>query len=167
MHQKQHTILHISNCCFPNIKALLNKYDLNLILVDHNLDIPGSYWGDSEAGLISNNIYVRNDTPVHSMLHESCHFICLDDQRRKNLDTDAAGDYDEENAVCYLQIILSDLIPEMGRQRMLQDMDSWGYTFRLGSAKKWFEEDANDAFSWLLSEKIIDKNSQPTFKVRL
>jgi len=167
MHQKQHTILLISNCCFSNIKALLNKYDLNLSLVDNNLDIPGSYWGDSEAGLISNNIYVRNDTPVHSMLHESCHFICLDEQRRNNLDTDAAGDYDEENAVCYLQIILSDLIPEMGRQRMMQDMDSWGYTFRLGSAKKWFEEDANDAFSWLLSEKIIDKNSQPTFKVRL
>jgi len=167
MHLNQNTILLISDCCFYNIKALLGKYNLNLILVDNNLDIPGSYWGDSEAGLISNNIYVRNDTPVHSMLHESCHFICLDDQRRKNLDTDAAGDYDEENAVCYLQIILSDLIPEMGMQRMMQDMDSWGYTFRLGSAKKWFEEDASDAFDWLLAEKIIDNNKQPTFKVRL
>ena len=31
---------------------------------------PGSYWGDSEAGLRGNALYVRADTPLHSLLHE-------------------------------------------------------------------------------------------------
>jgi len=159
-------VLRISDCDAENIKYLLKKYSLNLHIEADNTEIPGSYWGESEAGLISNNVYVRRDTPIHSMLHETCHYICMDSQRRENLDTDAAGDYDEENGVCYLQIILSDLIPEMGQKRMMQDMDSWGYTFRLGSAQKWFEEDAKDAFNWLVTYQIIDTNKKATFNVR-
>ncbi|MEN8665609.1 MAG: hypothetical protein ABF356_11695, partial [Polycyclovorans sp.] len=31
--------------------------------------IPGSYWGDEEAGLIGDRLHVRPDTPVHSLLH--------------------------------------------------------------------------------------------------
>ena len=30
-------------------------------------------------------------------------------------------------------------------------MDAWGYTFRLGSARAWFENDADDAFAHLAS----------------
>ena len=66
----------------------------------------------------------------------------MDAGRRRGLDTDAGGDYDEENAVCYLQILLADELPGFGRARMMADMDAWGYSFRLGSAQAWFERDA-------------------------
>ena len=44
------------------------------------------------------------------------------------------------------------------------DMDRWGYTFRLGSAKAWFENDAEDAYQWLIDHNIIDTRKQPTWK---
>jgi hypothetical protein len=133
------------------------------IVTDQN--IPGSFWGDEEAGLIANKLYARLDTPIHSILHEVCHYICMDEQRRMHLDTNAEGDYDEENAVCYLQILLADEIPEMGRLRMMQDMDAWGYTFRLGSSKTWFEQDAEDALQWLKHFQLLDQQ-KPSFQLR-
>ncbi len=161
--------LHV--LCVKNINSvylnnLLSKYNLTLNTVDQNTDIPGSYWGDSEAGLIANQVYVRHDTPIHSLLHETCHYICMDKHRREQLDTNAEGDYDEENAVCYLQILLANELAEMQSLRMMQDMDSWGYTFRLGSAQQWFESDAEDAKQWLLRYQLIDENQQPTFNLR-
>ena len=111
--------------------------------------IPGSYWGEPEAGLIGNTLYAREDTPVHSVLHESCHYLCMDPGRRRTLHTDAGGDTLEECAVCYLSITLSDRIPGFSRERMLADMDEWGYSFRLGSARAWLESDAEEARSWL------------------
>lgn len=153
---------------FNQIKArdlsdLLNRYHLNIQLVDNNAPIPGSFWGDSEAGLIHNNLYLRGDSPIHSALHESCHYICMDEDRRQQLDTNAGGDTDEENAVCYLQILLADELPWMGKNRIFTDMDSWGYSFRLGAAKAWFETDADDARDWLFQFGLIDANAQPTF----
>lgn len=112
-------------------------------------DIRGSYWGEAEAGLVGNRLIVRADTPVHSALHEACHFICADAGRRAALHTDAGGDDVEECAVCYLQIVLADRLPGFSRERMLADMDAWGYSFRLGSARAWFENDADDARDWL------------------
>lgn len=134
--------------------------------VTDDAHIPGSFWQPPEAGLIDDTLYVRNDTPVHSALHEACHYICMDQERRKGLDTDAGGDYEEEDAVCYLQILLAEHIPEMGPQRMCVDMDSWGYSFRLGSAQAWFDSDAEDARGWLIKYDIIDDKGRPTFKTR-
>jgi hypothetical protein len=160
-------VLNIADCKIKNIKSLLNQFNLNLELITSNsTSIPGSYWGDSEAGLISNTVYVRPDTPIHSLLHETCHYICMDDIRRQVIDTNAEGDYDEENGVCYLQILLADDIPEMGRSRMLQDMDSWGYTFRLGSAKAWFEGDAEGALQWLKTHHIVDGFEEVSYELR-
>ncbi|MDH5369898.1 MAG: hypothetical protein OEW99_07725, partial [Gammaproteobacteria bacterium] len=93
------------------LQNLLKPYSIQVQFVANTEAIPGSFWGDSEAGLIRNNLYVRAKTPVHSALHEACHYICLDSKRRNNLDTDAGGDYDEENAVCYLQILLAAKLP--------------------------------------------------------
>ena len=39
----------------------------------------------------------------------------------------------------------------------MEDMDDWGYTFRLGSAKKWFEDDAEDARSWLVERNLLNQ----------
>ena len=160
-------VLIVSDCEFKSIQDLLHKYSLKLQLISDTTSIPGSYWGDSEAGLISNTIYVHNDTPIHSLLHETCHYICMDNERRTTIDTNAEGDYDEENGVCYLQILLADNIPEMGQSRMLQDMDTWGYTFRLGSAEAWFNNDADDALAWLKNYKILDCSGTLSYDLRM
>ena len=123
--------------------------------------IPGSYWGDSEAGLVRNVLYARSDTPLHSVLHEASHFICMTPERRAGLDTDAGGDDAEECAVCYLQLLLAGALPQFGFERACNDMDEWGYSFRLGSTRSWFEQDAEDARLWLLAAGIIDADGKP------
>jgi len=128
--------------------------------------LPGSYWGDSEAGLRANVLYVRADTPLHSLLHELSHYVCMSPARRASLDRDAGGDDAEECAVCYLQILLADELPVLGRERMFADMDAWGYTFRLGSSRAWFEQDAADARDWLRENGLIDDRLRPTFRLK-
>ena len=135
---------------------------MELSLVAPDEVIPGSYWGDSEAGLRGDRLYARLDTPIHSILHEACHYICMAPERRAGLDQDAGGDDLEESAVCYLQVLLGDELPGVGRQRLLEDMDVWGYSFRLGSTRAWFEGDADDARAWLREHGLIDSGGRPT-----
>jgi len=82
--------------------------------------------------------------------------------RRAVLFQDAGGDFAEENAVCYLQILWADLLPGTNRVQLMQDMDTWGYSFRLGSTRQWFESDADDARLWLLERKMISAAGEPT-----
>jgi hypothetical protein len=49
---------------------------------------------------------------------------------------------------------------------MFADMDAWGYSFRLGSARAWFERDAEDARDWLIARGLIDSNDAPTWRCR-
>ena len=148
------------------LELLLDRYGLELTLVAPGEVIPGSYWGEREAGLIGSKIYARLDTPLHSVLHEGAHFICMTIERRAGLDTDAGGDDAEENGVCYLQILLANVLPKVGRDRMCRDMDEWGYTFRLGSAAAWFGEDAEDARQWLIDHGLIDVECRITYRGR-
>lgn len=149
------------------LTELFQRYTLETKFVSPGEDLPGSFWQPPEAGLIGNTLYIRDDTPVHSALHEACHYICMDQARRQLLDTNAGGDYEEENGVCYLQILLADHIEAMGRARMFSDMDAWGYSFRLGSAQAWFESDAEDAVEWLQQHHIIDAQQTITFRLRM
>jgi hypothetical protein len=149
-----------------DLELLLDRYGLELTLVAPGEVIPGSFWGEREAGLMGAKLYARLDTPVHSVLHESAHFICMTPERRAGLDTDAGGDDAEENAVCYLQILLAASLPQVGRERMCRDMDAWGYSFRLGSAAAWFAEDAADAREWLIRRQLIDAKERLTYAVR-
>ncbi len=155
MNSSEKTVLCLKDVDFERTAEFISSLGLILTRVENKQIIPGSFWGDREAGLKGNVLFARDDTPLHSILHESCHFICMDEGRRAALDTDAGGDYDEENAVCYLQILLSDKIQGFGRNRCMEDMDHWGYSFRLGSAKAWFEEDADDALRWLLTRDLL------------
>jgi hypothetical protein len=158
--------LLFKECNQTALAQLLSQFGLRIKKVPDSESIPGSFWGDEEAGLISDCLMVRADTPVHSVLHEACHFICMDHGRRQCLHTNAGGDYDEENAVCYLQILLSADLPDMGRDRMFADMDLWGYSFRLGSAQTWFNKDAADARDWLIQNGIINTKGIPKRTVR-
>ena len=135
--------------------ALLARYGLRLHRIDDDAPIPGSFWGEPEAGLIGCDVYARDDTPVHSVLHEAAHLIVMPAERRASIHTDASESVEEEDATCALQILLADALPGVGRARLMDDMDAWGYTFRLGSARAWFESDAEDAIAFLARRGLI------------
>lgn len=149
------SVLRISDTGVDCLRSLFSVHGLGVELVELDLDIPGSHWGEDEAGLVKNTLYARLDTPVHSVLHEGCHWLLMDELRRQALHTDAGGTMMEENAVCYLQILLADALAGVGSARMMSDMDAWGYSFRLGSTKAWFDNDAEDALAYLSKQAII------------
>lgn len=151
------TVLRLHEVDFDELADFLSCWSLQLVVCAKDQPIPGSFWGDDEAGLIKNRLFAWPDTPLHSIFHEASHFICLDEVRRLNLHTNAGSDVAEENAVCYLQILLAKTYRPMGFEKMVADMDSWGYSFRLGSSRRWFYEDAEDARNWLLQNHLIDE----------
>jgi hypothetical protein len=156
-----HSVLRIADIDNALIEALLTRHGLSLVRVADGEGIPGSFWGDDEAGIIGNTVYVRSDTPVHSLLHEAGHLIVLPPERREEVHTDATDSIEEEDAVCYLQIVLGDTLPGVGRQRIMSDMDAWGYSFRLGSARAWFEQDAENARDWLVARGLLTRDGEP------
>lgn len=156
----------IENSGGGGLERLLTRFGLTLDVGPGDCDIPGSYWGAPEAGLIGDVVHARPDTPVHSVLHEACHYLCMTPGRRLHLNTDAGGSYEEENCVCFLQIVLAGFLPGFGRQRMMADMDAWGYSFRLGSAASWFARDSADAFSQLQAWGMLDAKGKPTWMMR-
>lgn len=160
------TVLTCNDIALQQLAGLLDRFGLTLERVDDGAPIPGSWFGEPEAGIIGRRVIVRGDTPLHSALHESCHLICMDEERRSTLHTNAGGDYDEENAVNYMEITLGAYLPGTGRERIMADMDTWGYTFRLGSARAWFEQDAEEARRWLCDNGLLNKEGEPTWKLR-
>lgn len=153
-------VLTIADIDQQQLNTLLADYGLNISYVAADEDIPGSFWGAPEAGLIQNTLYIRADTPVHSALHEACHWICMDDARRKTLHTDAGGSVAEECAVNYLQILLAEALPDVGRERMLDDMTRWGYSYREGDVRAWLKGDAADALAWLQERHLVNQSGQ-------
>ena len=168
MQQQNLAVVRYRDSNPAHISRLLARYGMQLQLAADGEDIAGSFWGEEEAGLLGNRLVLRPDTPLHSILHETCHYICMDAERRSGLDTDAGGDYDEENGVCYLQILLAAEIPGFGSERMMADMDAWGYHFILGSAQAWFEHDSDDARDWLRTcgEPLVTADGRPRLHCR-
>ncbi|WP_019625637.1 hypothetical protein [Thioalkalivibrio sp. ALJT] len=148
------------------LRALLTRYGLQLVMHPAGATLPGTWWGEPEAGIIGQTVHVRPDTPLHSALHEAGHVICMDPARRTCLHTNAGGDDLEECGVCYLQILLADTLPGVGQTRLMQDMDTWGYSFRLGRTAAWFREDAADARDFLRAHGLIDAHDRPRFLCR-
>ena len=159
-------VLTVADVALGELVSMLQQYGLELRVQDDKEPITGSYWGDSEAGIVGKTVYVRRHTPVHSLLHESCHVICMTADRRERLDCDAGGDDLEEAGVCYLQVVLADRIGGVGRERLMQDMDAWGYSFRLGSTREWFEKDAEDARKFLINHHLLTQNGEPVVALR-
>lgn len=150
------SVMRMSEIGFDAAAALLGRFDLQLRRVTADTPIPGSFWGDEEAGIIGTTVYARDDTPVHSLLHEAGHLIVLSPEERLAVHTDATDSIEEEDATCYLQIVLADELPGVGRARLMADMDAWGYSFRLGSTRAWFEHDAENAQAWLHERGLLN-----------
>ena len=159
-------MLAVADVPMASIETLLARYGLHIVVQQDGEAITGSFWGDSEAGVVGCTVHVRHDTPIHSLLHETCHIICMSGDRREHLKTDAGGDDLEEAAVCYLQVVLADELDGVGCERLMGDMDSWGYSFRLGNTRSWFEQDAEDARKWLIDHSLLDSNDSPVFRLR-
>ena len=155
------SVLRIADIDRTAIEALLAHYGLSFAHVADGAAIPGSFWGDEEAGIIGSTVYARSDTPVHSLLHEAGHLIVLPAERRAEVHTDATDSIEEEDAVCYLQIVLADTLPGVGSKRVMADMDTWGYSFRLGSTSAWFDHDAGNARAWLISRGLLSPGGEP------
>ena len=159
-------MFHYSELKNDALRPILSAYSMRIIELAENQDIPYSFWGETEAGRLGNTLYVRVDTPLHSVLHELCHYICMPATERTKDLVDAAGSAAEENACCFLQIILAEFIDGYDQSRLFQDMDAWGYSFRLGSAIRWYTEDAEDTREWLIEKHILLANNQPSWQLR-
>jgi len=148
-------VLLLADLAPGTAEDLLRRHGLILVRIADGASIPGSYWGEPEAGIIGATVYARPDTPVHSLLHEACHLIVAAPEKRAHIHTDASESQIEEDATCYLQIVLAEHLPGVGSPRLMEDMDAWGYTFRLGSTRAWFERDAEDARAWLSERGLL------------
>ncbi len=152
------SVLTLGEIELADVVTLLGRYDLHLALVDDGAPIPGSYWGEPEAGLIADTVHARRDTPLHSLLHEASHLIVLPPERRAAIHTDASDCQLEEDATCCLQLLLADALPGFGIERAYADMDAWGYTFRLGSARAYAQQDADTAWAWLADAGLVGED---------
>ena len=159
-------VLRMSAIDWDAAVDLLASFDIALAAVENAASIPGSYWGEPEAGVIGATVHARGDTPVHSLLHEACHLIVAAPARRRSIHTDASDSQAEEDAACYLQIVLAARLAGVGATRICADMDAWGYTFRLGSARAWFERDAEDARAWLVERGIVQTGISSPFEMQ-
>lgn len=159
-------MLRVSDVSRGAVSSLLGRFGLNLEILGETAAITGSFWGESEAGIVGRTVYARNDTPLHSLLHEASHIVCMSGARRAVLNRDAGGTDLEEAAVCYLQILLADQIEGVGSRRIMADMDEWGYSFRLGDTRSWFENDAEDALEFLKNHQLLNDEAGIEFRLR-
>ncbi len=160
-------VLTVADVDANEVAALLGRFGLELELLEGDAKIAASFWGEPEAGVEGCRVVARDDTPLHSVLHEACHVICMDGRRRDDLYRDAGGDDLEEAAVCYLQVVLGGVLDGVGRRRLMRDMDRWGYSFRLGSTRRWFDEDAADARAWLVERGLLSAAGAPCYRLRV
>jgi hypothetical protein len=159
-------VVRVRDIAGDAIAALAHRYSIALEWLEDAAAIDNSFWGAPEAGISGSGLSLRGDTPVHSLLHELCHIVCMTAARRAQLERNAGGTAAEECGVCYLQVLLADLLPGFGAARCLADMDAWGYSFREGSAAAWFRGDGRDAHAWLRIHGLIDADTRPTFRLR-
>jgi hypothetical protein len=160
------TVVELRHLDPAALEGLLSAYGLELIRVGSGAEIPASYWGAPEAGIAGSCVFARDDTPAHSLLHEISHYVCMTAERRTQLWRDAGGDDEEESAVCYLQVLLAERLPGLSFERLLEDLDAWGYSFREGSAAAWFCGDGLGSRRWLAERALIDDLGSPTLRLR-
>ena len=66
----------------------------------------------------------------------------------------------------WILILLAESLVGLNHITLMQDMDDWGYSFRLGSTNEWFRNDASDSRKWLQKENILDERGNITWVLR-
>ena len=133
------TVLQVSDVESDIVDQFLGRYGITLEVVPDAAPITASFWGEPEAGIVGRQVFVRGDPPVHSMLHEACHIICMSAERRDSLYRDAGGNDLEESAVCYLQVVLADSMVGVGRARLMcLSCEFWGEYNTISIITGWF-----------------------------
>src|SRR3546814_6813027 len=77
-------VLRLRDISFVDVATLLARYDLHLERVADDAPIPGSYWGDCEAGLIGATVHARSEehtSDLQSLMRISYAVFCL---KKKN-----------------------------------------------------------------------------------
>jgi len=88
------------------LEVMLDRYGLAFVLAAPEEVIPGSYWGEREAGLMGSRSSPGSTRRcIRCCTGRAISSACRP-SGRAGLDTDAGGDDAEENAVCYLQILI-------------------------------------------------------------
>lgn len=159
------TVMLVDDLDFQVLSQLCSRFGVALSMADSAETIAGSFWGAPEAGIVGTCLNIRKDTPVHSLLHELGHIICASSERRASLHTNAGSDDREEAAVCYLQILLAETVEGVGRDRIMADMDAWGYSFPEGATSLWFAN-AVESLAWLAENGITDPGGALLFRLR-
>ena len=149
------------------VAALLAGWGLELGVVADGAPIPFSYHGEPEAGLEERRVWVRADTPLHSVLHEACHALCMDGARRGALARDAGGDFRRGKRRLLPADPARRPAARRGRGAAARGHGSLGAT-RSGSARarRWFESEADDARRWLVQHGLTDDAGRPTGRAR-
>jgi hypothetical protein len=163
----RHGVTRLDALAAQPLRWLLARYAIDLVELGAAVQIPGSFWGAPEAGLAGSAVFARGDTPVHSVLHEAAHYVCMPSRRRLWLYRDAGGDPDEECAVCYLQVVWADYVTGYSQRALFDDMDTWGYSFREGGVRDWIAGDARHAREWLQVRELLDNRALPTWRLRM
>ena len=83
MHTTPADVLRVGTVAHASLSGLARRYGAELRQLAPGETVPGSYWGESEAGLQASVVYVRADTPLHSLLHELSHYVCMAPGRRQ------------------------------------------------------------------------------------
>ena len=83
-------VLVLADGYLAPVGALLARHGLAMRCVAGDAPIPGSYHGAPEAGVVGHDVWVRADTPLHSVLHEASHSVCMTPERRAEIAKAAA-----------------------------------------------------------------------------
>src|SRR3569833_1645758 len=84
-------VLRLSGIDRVALAIVHSRYGLTLSLIAPEEVIPGSYWGESKAGLKGDRLYARLDTPLHSLFLEASHYICMSLELRSGRGRGAGG----------------------------------------------------------------------------
>lgn len=123
-------------------------------VVDGEL-IFGSFWGDEEVGIIGIIVYVCGDMLVYLLLYEVCYLIVLLLECCVVVYIDVIDLIEEEDVICYLQIVLVDVFLGVGCDWLMVDMDVWGYLFWFGLICVWFEQDVENVCQFLFDWQFL------------
>ncbi len=143
-------------------------YGARLERVPAGAAIPGSYWGDTEAGLdrqhrVRARRHARAFVPARALslhLHGRRAPCRARDRRRRHATTRSAA-----SATCRC---CSPSGSTASAQRAACATWTRGATrFREGSARAWFDGDGAHARAWLLDHGLVDSAGQPTLRLRV